>query len=139
MKKDDCIFCKIAAGEIGSHTLYEDEDFRVIFDLNPGTKGHALVIPKEHADGIFDMDDETASKVLVVAKKVATAMKEAFNADGFNIIQNNGECAGQSVKHFHMHLFPRYEGDKALGLWKPGKTTDEELQVLEDKVKEILN
>ena len=115
------------------------EDFRVIFDLNPGTKGHALVIPKEHADGIFDMDDETASKVLVVAKKVATAMKEAFNADGFNIIQNNGECAGQSVKHFHMHLFPRYEGDKALGLWKPGHTTDEELQALEDKVKEILN
>ena len=66
-------------------------------------------------------------------------MKEAFNADGFNIIQNNGECAGQSVKHFHMHLFPRYEGDKALGLWKPGQTTDEELQALEDKVKEILN
>ena len=63
----------------------------------------------------------------------------SYKADGFNIIQNNGECAGQSVKHFRMHLFPRYEGDKALGLWKPGQTTDEELQELEDKVKEILN
>ena len=86
MKKDDCIFCKIAAGEIGSHTLYEDEDFRVIFDLNPGTKGHALVIPKEHADGIFDMDDETASKVLVVAKKVATAMKPQLIKGGDAVV-----------------------------------------------------
>ena len=131
MKKDNCIFCKIAAGEIPSHTLYEDDDFKVIFDLGPATKGHALIIPKEHADNLFELDDEVAAKVLVLAKKIATKMKDAFKCDGLNIVQNNGECAGQSVNHFHMHIIPRYEGDNALPLWKTGSTDDETLAELE--------
>ncbi|SEQ22897.1 histidine triad (HIT) family protein [Lachnospiraceae bacterium RM5] len=131
MKKDNCIFCKIAAGEIPSHTLYEDDDFKVIFDLGPATKGHALIIPKEHADNLFELDDEVVAKVLVLAKKIATKMKDAFKCDGLNIVQNNGECAGQSVNHFHMHIIPRYEGDNALPLWKPGSTDDETLAELE--------
>ena len=135
IEMDNCIFCKIANGEIPAHTLYEDEDFRVIFDLSPATKGHALILPKEHAANIFELKDETAGKVFVLAKKMATAMKDAFECDGFNVIQNNGECAGQSVFHFHMHLIPRYEGDKAIKLWTPGKVTDEELERLENKVK----
>lgn len=127
--KDDCIFCKIANGIIPSHTLYEDEDFKVIFDLGPATKGHALILPKKHFDNIYEMDDETASKVFVLAKKMAGAMTKAFDCDGFNVIQNNGECAGQSVFHFHMHLIPRYEGDNAgIAAWKQG--------TLEDAVKE---
>ncbi len=136
--KDNCIFCKIANGQIPSHTLYEDERFRVIFDLGPATKGHALILPKEHFDNIYELDDETASNAFLIAKKMASAMKKAFEADGFNIIQNNGEPAGQTVFHFHMHLIPRYEGDKAIGFWKPGNITDEELQVLEEKVKKEL-
>lgn len=88
--KDDCIFCKIANGIIPSHTLYEDENFKVIFDLGPATKGHALILPKKHFDNIYEMDDETASKVFVLAKKMATAMTKAFDCDGFNVIQNNG-------------------------------------------------
>lgn len=136
MKKEDCIFCKIANGEIPSHTLYEDEEFRVIFDLGPAVKGHALVLPKNHFDNLFAMDEESAAKAFLVAKKVAAAMKDAFGADGFNVIQNNGEAAGQTVFHFHMHLIPRYEGDQAIGFWKPGKTTDEELSRLEELVKQ---
>lgn len=138
MKKDDCIFCKIANGEIPSNTLYEDDNFRVIFDLGPATKGHALILPKEHFDNIYEIDDEHAAKAFVLAKKMAGAMTKAFECDGFNVIQNNGESAGQSVFHFHMHLIPRYEGDHAIGLWTPGETTDSDLKAQVEKVKENL-
>lgn len=132
---NDCIFCKLANGEIPTHTLYEDDDFRVIFDLGPATKGHALVIPKKHYANIFEIDNEMVGKAFVLAKKMATTMKDTFQCDGFNLIQNNGEIAGQSVFHFHIHLIPRYKGDNAIKLWKPGKTTDEELEKLAEEIK----
>lgn len=123
---ENCIFCKIANGEIPSATLYEDEDFRVILDLGPATKGHALILPKTHAANIYEMPDELVGKAMILAKKMAGKMTEALKCDGFNIIQNNGEPAGQTVFHFHMHLIPRYEGDGAGILWTPGKLTDED-------------
>ena len=126
MRKDDCIFCKIAAGEIPSETVYEDEDFRVILDLNPASKGHALILPKDHADDIFDLSDKDKERVLFVASKVASAMKKALCCTGINLVQNNGESAGQTVKHFHLHLIPRYDGDGAMVLWKPGTSEPEE-------------
>jgi histidine triad (HIT) family protein len=116
----DCIFCKIANGEIPSATLYEDEEFRVILDLGPATKGHALILPKSHAANICELPDELVSKAMLLAKKMAGRMKEALNCDGLNIVQNNGEPAGQTVFHFHMHLIPRYEGDHAGITWNPG-------------------
>ena len=127
MKKEDCIFCKIANGEIPSTTLYEDEDFRVILDLGPATRGHALLLPKNHFANLFELDDETAQKAILVAKKMAGKMKDALGADGFNLVQNNGEAAGQTVFHFHMHLIPRYENDNAGILWEPGETTPEDM------------
>ena len=127
MKDSNCIFCKIANGEIPSTTLYEDEDFRVILDLGPATRGHALLLPKNHFANLFELDDETAQKAILVAKKMAGKMKEALGADGFNLVQNNGEAAGQTVFHFHMHLIPRYENDNAGILWEPGETTPEDM------------
>ncbi len=127
MKDCNCIFCKIANGEIPSTTLYEDEDFRVILDLGPATRGHALLLPKNHFANLFELDDETAQKAILVAKKMAGKMKDALGADGFNLVQNNGEAAGQTVFHFHMHLIPRYENDNAGILWEPGKTTPEDM------------
>ena len=127
MKKEDCIFCKIANGEIPSTTLYEDEDFRVILDLGPATRGHALLLPKNHFANLFELDDETAQKAILVEKKMAGKMKDALGADGFNLVQNNGEAAGQTVFHFHMHLIPRYENDNAGILWEPGETTPEDM------------
>ena len=115
----DCIFCKIANGEIPSATLYEDEDFRVILDLGPASKGHALILPK----------------AMILAKKMATKMTEALKCDGFNIVQNNGEPAGQTVFHFHMHLIPRYEGDQVGITWKPGTLTDEVKNEILEKLK----
>lgn len=137
--KEDCIFCKIANGIIPSYTLYEDENFRVIFDLGPVSKGHALILPKEHYANIYELDEEIASKVFVLAKKMAIVMTEAFNCDGFNILQNNNEAGGQTVFHFHMHLVPRYEGDGALRFGEAGEAIEEQLKELEKKVKQILS
>ena len=127
MKDCNCIFCKIANGEIPSTTLYEDEDFRVILDLGPATRGHALLLPKNHFANLFELDDETAQKAILVAKKIAGKMKDVLGADGFNLVQNNGEAAGQTVFHFHMHLIPRYKNDNAGILWEPGETTPEDM------------
>lgn len=122
---DNCIFCKIAAGEIPSATLYEDEDFRVILDLGPASKGHALILPKQHYANLYELPDELAEKVIRLAKKMVIAMTKALQCDGFNVVQNNGEAAGQTVFHFHMHLIPRYKDDHAGVTWTPGKLTDE--------------
>ena len=129
----DCIFCKIANGEIPSATLYEDEDFRVILDLGPASKGHALILPKAHAANIYEISDDMAAKAMILAK--ATKMTEALKCDGFNIVQNNGEPAGQTVFHFHMHLIPRYEGDQVGITWKPGTLTDEVKNEILEKLK----
>ena len=131
----DCIFCKIANGEIPSATLYEDEDIRVILDLGPASKGHALILPKAHAANIYEISDDMAAKAMILAKKMATKMTEAFKCDGFNIVQNNGEPAGQTVFHFHMHLIPRYEGDQVGITWKPGTLTDEVKNEILEKLK----
>ena len=131
----DCIFCKIANGEIPSATLYEDEDFRVILDLGTASKGHALILPKAHAANIYEISDDMAAKAMILAKKMATKMTEALKCDGFNIVQNNGEPAGQTVFHFHMHLIPRYEGDQVGITWKPGTLTDEVKNEILEKLK----
>lgn len=135
MKDDNCIFCKIANGEIPSATLYEDEDFRVILDISPAAKGHALILPKEHYADLYELEDETASKVLVLAKKMITKMTEILNCDGYNLVQNNGEAAGQTVHHFHVHLIPRFNGDKVGVAWKPGTLKDEDREEILSKLK----
>ena len=122
--REDCIFCKIANGEIPSATLFEDEDFRVILDLNPASLGHALILPKKHAANLFELPDETAAKALVLAKRIGGKLKDGLHADGLNVVQNNGEVAGQTVFHFHMHLIPRYQDDTVNVKWKPGSLTD---------------
>lgn len=136
MKDENCIFCKIAGGEIPSYTLYEDDDFKVIFDLSPATKGHALIIPKEHYADLFDLEDSAASKVLLVAKKAASAMKEVLNCEGFNILQNNGQCAGQTVFHYHVHVIPRYNEGKEIIYWTPKEIKEEELKELSSAIKQ---
>ena len=125
MKEENCIFCKIANGEIPSATIYEDDDFRVFLDLNPAARGHALIVPKEHFANLFEMDEESCKKAIVLAKKIGSRMKEKLGCDGLNLGQNNGEAAGQTVVHFHMHLIPRYKEDGAGITWKPGSLTQE--------------
>ena len=135
MRDDKCIFCKIANGEIPSATLYEDEDFRVILDLGPATKGHALILPKNHFANLFEIPEDMDAKAFILAKKIAKKMKDVFGCDGVNIVQNNGVAAGQTVFHFHIHLIPRYEGDPAGVTWKPGTLTDEQREEILQKWK----
>lgn len=133
---NDCIFCKIANGEIPAATIYEDDEFRVILDLGPASKGHALILPKEHAANIYELPDELAAKAMILAKKMATKMTEKLGCDGFNIVQNNGEVAGQTVFHFHMHLIPRYADDGVKLGWAPGTLTDEVKEEVLEKLHE---
>ena len=111
MIDNNCVFCKIISGEFSSYTLYEDDDFKVIFDINPATYGHALLVTKNHYKNLFELDDTVASKALVIAKKVATVLANELKCDGFNLLQNNEEIAGQTIFHFHIHLIPRYKND----------------------------
>lgn len=137
MADKDCIFCKIANGEIPSATIYENSDFRVILDVAPANRGHALIIPKEHFKDIFDIDAVTAGKLFSLATEVARAMKSVLHCDGLNIVQNNGLIAGQTVFHFHLHLIPRYEGDGIKLTWEQHESDSTDLQELARETREI--
>ena len=130
--KDDCIFCKLANGIIPTNSIYEDDDFNVILDLGPATRGHALILPKEHYANLFEIPEETAGEAMILAKKLATKMTDKLGADGFNLVQNNNECAGQTIFHFHLHLIPRYENDGQNLLWDPTSPSAEELAEIKD-------
>ena len=135
MKKDDCIFCKIAAGEIPSRKIYEDKDLIAIMDLNPTSKGHSLIIPKEHCTNIYDIDEDIAAKVMKTAKKLATKMTVALNCDGFNLLQNNGKTAGQTMFHLHMHLNPRYkDADNNMLKFTSVSFSDEEMDAIRNQI-----
>ena len=134
----DCIFCKIAGGEIPSATVYEDSDFRVILDLNPASRGHALILPKEHFKDLCELDETLASKVLPLAGKIGEAMKKSLGCAGFNVVQNNGTEAGQTVFHFHVHVIPRYEKGPSMVTWKPGNADSEELNKISSSISEAM-
>ena len=137
MKKDDCIFCKLANGDIPTNTLYED-CVRVIFDAEPAAEGHVLILPKEHFDNIYELDDDTAGHVFKVAKKIATAMNKTLDMDGLNVVQNNGEAAGQTVFHFHMHIIPRHNDDTVNVGWEKHKVSSERIKDITDEVRKYL-
>ncbi|WP_203364145.1 HIT family protein [Bacillus sp. REN10] len=104
----DCIFCKIINGDILSAKVYEDEHVYAFLDISQVTKGHTLVIPKVHKENVFELTSEQAAHLFEVVPKIANAIKKEFQAEGLNILNNNGAVAGQTVFHFHMHLIPRY-------------------------------
>ncbi len=132
MRDDNCIFCKIANGEIPTNAIYEDDGYKVILDMGPATRGHALILPKEHYKNIYEMPADKVGEAFALAKVMADRMTKKLNADGFNIVQNNNEIAGQTVFHFHIHLIPRYEGDGQVIGWKPCDSSPEELASLKE-------
>ena len=125
MRKDDCIFCKIANGDIPTNTIYEDDEFRVIMDAAPATKGHALVLPKNHYADIYEIDPDVLGRAIQVGQKVVKHATKVLECDGYNLLQNNGTAAGQTVFHYHLHLIPRYaDMDNAQILTWPEKEGD---------------
>ena len=139
MKKDDCIFCKIANGEIPSNTVYEDEEFRAILDLSPAGEGHTLILPKNHYEDALSADDETVERVFETAVKVGRGIKKALNCDGINIVQNNGEAAGQTVHHLHVHIIPRYASEtEKIVTWVQHESKPERQAEIEELIKSNL-
>ncbi len=134
MKADNCIFCKIINGDIPSRKIYEDENFVVMMDVSPASKGHSLLLPKEHYANLFEMPEELCEEVLKVAQKVAKQMVVALHADGINLLQNNGAAAGQTVFHYHMHLIPRYEGEEQMLTWEPQSYSAEEMNKIQTTI-----
>jgi len=136
----DCIFCKIRDGEIPSYKVYEDENVMAFLDITQGTKGHTLVIPKTHANNVYDVDEETIANVFRVVPKLANALKEAFDPIGLNIVNNNDQPL-QSVFHFHVHLIPRYEGDGMVlsTINNYGKITNREFEDIVEDIKKALD
>ena len=127
---EDCIFCKLANGVFETNTLYEDDDFRIILDAGPATKGHALILPKAHYANIYEIPADLLAKAAVLAKEQAEHMTKVLGADGFNIVQNNGETAGQTVFHFHIHLIPRFQDDGQKIGWNPGSPDEQDQKKL---------
>lgn len=106
---DDCIFCKIIKGDIPSYTVYEDDDFKAFLDINPITNGHVLLVPKTHYKDLFEMPEEMIMKIYKAVLKINDKLKDKLDMEGLTLIQNNG--LGQDVKHYHLHLIPRYPHD----------------------------
>lgn len=107
----ECLFCKIARGEVGAVKLYEDDDTIAFMDIHPNTRGHALVIPKDHFENIYSLPAETVARMMITVQKLAVAVKNALDADGINIVVNNESAAGQLIWHSHAHIIPRYNED----------------------------
>lgn len=133
----DCIFCKINKGEIPSITIYENEEFRVMLDRFPATKGHLLIIPKQHIEDIYDLEPELAGRLFELTTRFAGIIKRTFGNTGLNIVQNNGKAAGQTVFHYHLHMIPRYDQDNLqLGWAENPDTTIEELEAHAKQIKD---
>ena len=126
MMNKKCIFCKIANGDIPSAKIYEDDSFIAFLDLGPASMGHTLIVPKEHFQDLCTLDNEITAKVLGVAAKIGRAMLKGLGCAGFNIVQNNGEAAGQTVMHFHIHVIPRYKDGAKMVAWSSGTLTEKE-------------
>ena len=137
MRDDNCIFCKLANGDIPTNTIYEDADFRVILDASPAAKGHALILPKNHYADLYEIDENVAADAMKLAKKLAIHMTGVLKCDGFNLVQNNHEVAGQTVFHFHMHLIPRYLNAKNNDIlnWSHETFSPEEMAEIRDSLK----
>ncbi|TCK93122.1 histidine triad (HIT) family protein [Natranaerovirga hydrolytica] len=134
MSSKNCIFCNIISGDMKSATVFENSEFKVIMDRFPASKGHTLIMPKEHVENIFDIETDVASRLFALATQISKILKQTLNCEGMNVLQNNGSIAGQTVDHFHLHLMPRYKDDKININWENLQVTEEDL---EEVAKEI--
>lgn len=132
---EDCIFCKIINGDIPSMRVYEDEDCIATMDISPASPGHVLIIPRKHMQDLEGLDEALAGKLLMVAKEIGQRQKEALGADGFNVVQNNGAAAGQTVMHLHIHVIPRYAHGPQMVVWEPTSPSREHLAELCERLK----
>lgn len=135
---ENCIFCKIISGELGSAKIYENDEFKVMLDRFPSNPGHVLILTKKHVPNIFELDPETGGRLFKLAVQISNVMKKALGISNMNILQNNGTFAGQTVEHFHLHLIPRYDNDGIHISWEPKSPTDEEIDEIRKQIAQKL-
>lgn len=128
------VFTRIVRGELPAFKLYEDDLTLAFLDINPAARGHTLVIAKPELPSLLDLPPELVAATALTTQRVARAIVAALQPDGFNIIQNNGAAAGQVVFHFHIHIIPRWDGDRSVKLWRPGTATADDLQVVASEI-----
>ena len=133
---DDCIFCKIVAGEIPAERVDEDEHTIAFMDLNPWTRGHALVVPREHTRNLYEIGDDELARTAVAAKRLAARMPDRLGCDGVNLINSCERAAWQTVFHFHMHVIPRYEDDPMQLPTRPQEADRDELRRVADELRD---
>jgi histidine triad (HIT) family protein len=131
----DCIFCKVVAGEIPGEVIDSDERTITVMDINPATRGHAVVIPRTHAADLFELDDENLLAAMLAARRVAERMRATLHPAGFNVLHNIGRAAWQSIFHFHVHVIPRYEDDPLQLPWLPEPADPAELARVADVIR----
>jgi histidine triad (HIT) family protein len=135
----DCIFCKIVAGEIPAIKVLDEDKVLAFMDINPASRGHMLVVPKNHAENIFEISDADLTAVMGAVKRCAGAVKEALGAEGITVLQLNGKASDQLVPHLHVHIMPRWEKDgMSVSQWQMGNGDREELQEIARKIQEYL-
>jgi histidine triad (HIT) family protein len=133
---EDCLFCKIIKGEIPSKKIYDDEYCTAFLDINPANPGHTLVVPKQHSQTIYEIDERVLSRTIIAVKKIAQNLKDKMNADGINVIQNNGREAGQIVYHFHFHVIPRFKNDNVIITYPKADVEEKDFEEIQKKLKE---
>ena len=124
---EDCLFCGIVAGDVPGQIVDSDENTVAFMDINPATRGHALVVPRNHSADLMEIPDEDLSNTMVAAKRLARRMREVLEPAGFNILNSCGSAAWQTVFHFHVHVIPRYEDDPLRLPWVPGPGDEKEI------------
>jgi histidine triad (HIT) family protein len=135
MAHEDCIFCKVLAGEIPSEKVYEDEYAVAVMDINPWTRGHAVVIPRKHAANLFEIEEDELEHVIVAAKRLATNVRDTLGCDGVNLLQSNGRAAWQTIFHLHFHVIPRYDDDPLELPTRPKQAKPEELAEVAQEIR----
>lgn len=135
----DCLFCKIAAKEIPSEVVYEDEKIIAFLDIYPTSFGHTLVIPKQHYENVLDADSDVFGPILSVVQKIGRAQVDSLGVKGFNVIVNNGKDAGQVIPHLHIHIIPRREGDGFTHWHGPKYESDAQMKEYAEKIRQQIH
>ncbi len=138
LKMDECIFCNITQGNIPANKVYENDSVICFLDIMPANKGHCLVVPKKHHETLLDMPDEALKNLILTTKKVAKALSLSIGNGSYNIVMNNGKTAGQVVAHAHIHIIPRFNGDRLRIKWSRQRYTDEEMRKTQEKIKKFV-
>jgi histidine triad (HIT) family protein len=133
----DCLFCGIVAGEVPAQIVDSDEHTVAFMDINPATRGHALVVPRTHSDDLMEVSDEDLERSMLAARRLAARMRTALEPDGFNVLNSCGSVAWQTIFHFHLHVVPRYEDDPLELPWIPREGDPDEIAALADRIRTV--